>query len=190
LSIKHSLGVAVAIFAVARSAGQPPVSKVERAYSVCEVLADLAALNGKVISVRGTVIGGGHGASLTARCSAPLIVKRFTWPNAIWLELPRSGKPFEPERSALERADAAVRRFRRREGDEIVMTYVGMLQTDDLATRTFVDREGKPAGLGFGHLNFAPAQPIIKTARDVEVRRRSARDKEVPPPNTGHATKD
>jgi hypothetical protein len=28
-----------------------------------------------------------------------------------------------------------------------------------------VNREGKPAGLGFDHLNFAPAQLMIKRSR-------------------------
>jgi hypothetical protein len=146
------------------------VSKTERVYSVCEVLADLANFHGKIISVRGIVSGGGHGAFLVDTCPLQIVVKGFTWLNAIALSTPfPPGRPFYADRSAFDRADAAAKRLKRREGDQIVMTYLGMLETADLATRTFVNRNGKPAGLGFGAQNVAPAQLLIKTAMDVDL---------------------
>jgi hypothetical protein len=52
---------------------------------VCEILKNLPFFNGKTISVRGTVSGGGHGAFLVDNCSSQVVVKGFVWRDAIFL---------------------------------------------------------------------------------------------------------
>ncbi len=173
LVLAAAVGVAAGILS-ATQRGKAP--QTERQYLVCEVLADLKTLNGKIISVRGTVTGGGQGAFLVGKCPSHLVVNGFTWPDAIWLAFPsRSGIPFEADLAAYQRAQATVNGLHPRDGDEVVMTYVGIVETDDLAKRTFLDRQGKPVGIGFGAQNVAPAQLTIKTVRDATVVRKSAR---------------
>ncbi len=140
-----------------------------KVYSVCEVLADLASFNGKMISVRGAVLGG-QGTFLVGNCQSKLVVKGFTWPNLIWLTFPyKSSTPFNADLATYQHVMDAVKRMHPGKNDQIVLTYLGVLESDDLAKRTSLNRMGQPTGIGFGAQNMAPAQLVIKTVMDPQV---------------------
>lgn len=150
-------------------------------YSVCEVLDQLASLNRRMISVRGVVISGAHGEFLVGRCGSKLKVRGFTWPDVIYLASPHSGVLFETDAKAYERVRNTVRRLRPRESDEVVMTYAGMLETEDLAKLTLLNRLNQPIGNGFGPDNVAPAQLVVKTVMNPRIVRGSGRSIAGPP---------
>jgi hypothetical protein len=58
------------------------------------------------------------------------------------------------------------------EGDLIIITYIGILESADLASRTSVTRDGKPFGIGYGAQNLAPAKLTIKKMVDASVIRK------------------
>jgi hypothetical protein len=150
--------------------------KTREVYTVCEVLDQLASLNNKMISVRGKVIYAGHGSFLLGPCGSKLKVKGFTWPDVIYLNTADArDHGIEPDARAYEHANKVIRKSRPQPGDDVLMTFVGVLQTEDLAKLTWLNRLNQPIGNGFGPQNVAPAQLLVKTVKDPKVLRHPER---------------
>src|ERR1035438_2189475 len=171
------LCVAVSIAASARAADRLPVM------SVCDVIARRTEFSGQVIAVRGEVEAGGHGVWLRAsrECAYRLITRGVVWPNIIHLTYPDNQSsdpadhaPFEVDWTALRRADQVALQAGYQAGvDGEVVTYIGLLVTYlDLEKRVTPNLPGA-LRLGFGPPG-APAQLLVKSAKDVVVVRGAA----------------
>lgn len=142
-----------------------------KVYSVCEVLQNLERLNHKAVAVRGVVVSGGHGSFLSGTCKSHIITKGFEWPDTIWLVNPRDSKGlFEADKKADEKVRNEIKRLSLGPKDRLVLTYVGSLETKDLAERVET-RAGHSVPFGFGPDNDAPAQLTVKTVMDPNVLR-------------------
>jgi hypothetical protein len=177
--------------------------------SVCEVLQRRAELMGRfetlqgeyknqpvprIISVRGEVKFGPHGAYLIAAptCTLKLTTTSTTWPsglttpgatwpNVIHLEYPINTSRFESDHAPFEVDWVSVRRAEgqaRRQSyhsasDQLFETFTGLLVSYDK-----LDMPALPGGLivkrpGFGPPGLdAPAKLLIKSEADVEVIRK------------------
>lgn len=139
-----------------------------RVLSICEVLRNPARLRGRVLSIRGFLVTTEEGSWLSGDCRDHLVTKGLTWSNAIWILV--TGETDFP---ALERMGEKVSRERRGQADRVWVTYVGMLETkSSMDDEVGLDDKGSTRRLGFGHLNDAPAQIDVRTARDVVIERR------------------
>ena len=148
------------------SAQTPTAANTSQVHSVCDVLKDLKEFDGKMVSVRGTLLSGPHGSFITGDCSFRLTVKGFTWPNLIWLTYPRGpdGRRHEIDSAADERVRNAIKGFHLRESDQVLLTYIGILEAKDIITSVTTTRTGQVLGLGFGPDVDAPAQLLVYSA--------------------------
>jgi hypothetical protein len=143
-----------------------------KVYSVCHVLKNLKELNGKMVGVRGALVSGGHGSFLSGECPSHVTMKGFTWPDVIWLTFPQSSEGRSAvDMTAHERVQKTIKGLRVREGDQVIVTYVGVLEAKDLAESVGVSSTGQVVGFGFGPDNDAPAQLLIRTVMDPSVLR-------------------
>jgi len=143
----------------------------DKVYTACEVLQDLDALNKKVVIVRDVVVSGPHGSFLSGTCTSHIVKKGFEWPDIIWLKNPRDSKgPFEADKKAHDQVRKEIVRLRLRPKDRLILTYVGTLETKDLAKSVEI-RAGRLVPFGFGPDSDAPAQLIVKTVMDPQVLR-------------------
>jgi hypothetical protein len=152
----------------------------QKPLSVCEILQQRVDLMGRIVSVRGEVKAGGHGAYLIAApaCTFKLTTAGVTWPNFIYLEYPANKSPFESSHAPFEVDWISVRRAERqalRQGynsatDQLFETFTGLLVSFDK-----LDDRASPAAPmlkrpGFGPAGLdAPAQLLIKSVADVVV---------------------
>jgi hypothetical protein len=165
-----------------RRATQEDLGKV---YTVCDVLEHLKELNGTVIAVRGAINGGNHGTYVSSPLPCHIVVKGYIWPDDIWLENPTdaAGHRTESDPVGRERVRREIRRLRPSRRDQILVTYVGLLEAKDLAESVSLNRAGQLWGWGFGPGIDAPAQLTVKAAKDPVVIRRKAEDSEAPRTN-------
>ncbi len=127
--------------------------------SVCELSSDYAGFGDKVVTVRGVYYYGLR-QECTQKCKTGL------WPSFINLE----GGADETW-AALAKAERDVEAEAKRSGKrfEIWVTVVGRLQT--VAKRSRLGPcDRKNWGPGYGHLGVFPAQIIVESIRDIEVR--------------------
>ena len=146
------LGLCILSF-VAQPAGGPSVM------SVCELSRDYRAFRDEMVTVRGVYYYGLR-QECQQKCASGL------WPSFIDLEGGRQGVWDELSNtlgSVENDAKATGKRF------EIWVTVTGRLQTRAKRSRRGpCDR--KSWGVGYGHLNVFPAQIVIESVHDVEVK--------------------
>ncbi len=148
-----------------------------KAISVCDVIKDPLRYNGKMVAVRGYLAQTDEGAWLAEDdCPEPLkAVSGFTYRNLIWLQSAESPLAlhrvdFTLDEKALEQVFRQAERLNRGPKDRLRITYVGLLETwGNIRSCTFIGGDGKEHPGGFGHLGAAPAQLLVKTAKDPEV---------------------
>src|SRR5712692_459086 len=142
-----------------------------RVYTVCDVLQHLKDLNGKVIAVRGAIVGAGHGTFVSSLRACQIVVTGYRWPDYIVLENPTNsdGVHVEADPVGRESIRQQITRLHPSTRDQILVTYEGTLEAKELTESVSLNRAGKLAGFGFGPGVDAPAQLIIKTARDPAV---------------------
>ena len=140
-------------------------------YSVCEVLQNLEGLNKKVVTIRDVVVSGPQGSFLSGTCRSHIVNKDFEWPDIIWLINPRDSKgAFEADKKAHDQVRKEIVRLRLRPKDRLMLTYVGTLETKDLAKSVEI-RAGRLVPFGFGPDSDAPAQLIVRTVMNPHVLR-------------------
>jgi hypothetical protein len=143
------------------------------AISVCTALADRIRLNGKIISVRGYEESTDEGSWLKGDCKTHVTADGHDWPDLIWLSISHRDTldtiPFQTDVNALHRfGDITAKAARSGHKYRAWVTYEGMFETEgDLQIGG--DKVGPSFGVGFGHLNGAPAQLVIKTVRDLKI---------------------
>ena len=181
----------------------------QKPLSVCEVLQQRVELTGRfetlrgeyknapverIISVRGEVKSGGHGAYLVAEpsCTFKLttpgtigpngLTIHWTWPNVIYLEYANNKSDYESTRAPFEVDWGSVRRTERQaqrqgynhESDQLFETFTGLLVSFD---RLDLPPASPAAPIlkrqGFGPCCLdAPAKLLIKSEADVAVIRK------------------
>lgn len=145
---------------------------------VCELLTDPLRYNGKMVAVRGRVVGTGEGEWLIGEgCSRTVETGGYKWPTSIWLATsysyldPLHEINFRRDETAFTKLRALLKAKGYDGSQRLVVTYLGLFETyDDLASRVVKFPDGALKGAGFGHQNSSPAQLIIKTVSLTDVR--------------------
>jgi len=135
--------------------------------TVCDILQDLRAYNGRIVIVVGKASFTGEGTWLTASCSHTLKTAGHTWPNVIATSratslddepAPTIPPAFRWDDEMLRQKLATIVPATRLGGREYWMAVYGRLETRD-PLPSVVAPDGSLAG-GFGHLSGAPAQIV------------------------------
>lgn len=145
--------------------------------TVCEILASPLKYDGQLIRIRDVMRGTEEGSWFVGDdCPNAFEAEGYSFPSLIWPEIP--GNPlfqlhtvdfqysFESERKLVAKYEQLKRRV---SADCIAWTYTGVFET----RKDWTGDEAKtidPGRLrGFGHLNAAPGQLLLKSADDVSV---------------------
>src|ERR1039458_3989310 len=164
------------------------------AVPLCNLFDDLKSYDGRMISVRGILFTGREIFALGQHCESKFVTKyslaplplrglaalqsEYVWPTALDLADSAFREPgeqavgFHTNHEAVDRVFALVRRERARIDNrkvEVLVTVVGRLRMKDhYDIAKFED--GTLHGGGYGHLGAYPAQVVIETMIDPEVR--------------------
>jgi hypothetical protein len=124
--------------------------------------------NGQLVTIQGVSQGTDEGWWIGAgkTCSTLLITHGYTWPSIIWVESVSGPQQhthhadFQTDLQAVNKADQEVRRAHIDPRSDLVwLTFTGIFET-----REFTEGNvGKSRAFGFGHLNSAPGQFLLKT---------------------------
>ncbi len=168
-------------------AGQPQ-SKLTVPVTVCELLSHREDYANRLVTVRGQVTEGPHGAYFTAgpECHFKLVTKGVTWRNLIYLSSPnnKSVDPaahadFEVDLDAEAKIMTDIRRLNfNPKTDTLVETVVGLcriLEDLDHRVNPSLPDGGFLRTLGFGPGLDAPVELLIETRRDPAVLHRDGR---------------
>jgi hypothetical protein len=128
--------------------------------SVCELSKDFPRFRDKVVAVRGVYYYGLRQEECPQKCTEGL------WPSFINLD-----GDSDATWTALAKTTADVETKAKQTGTrfEIWVTAVGRLQTRAKHS-SLGPCDRKSWGLGYGHLNGFPAQIMVESFRDIEVR--------------------
>ena len=146
-------------FAVLIASGCAPATASPAVMSVCDVSRDFPGFRDKGLTVRGVYYYG-------LRQECPQKCKGGLWPSFINLE---GGT--DATWAALAKAEREVETEAKRTGKrfEIWVTVVGRFQTR--AKRSPLGPcDRKTWGPGYGHLGVFPAQIVVESIRDIEVK--------------------
>jgi hypothetical protein len=137
--------------------------------TVCEILSKPMVYDGKLVHIRGEVVGGGEGAWFKGEaCPGVFTTEGHTWESLISIQAP--GSPlqihpvdFEYDLASFKKLTSKYENLSRRAPDQcIAWTYTGVFETREVWPKMI---DGRPRG--FGHLNVAPGELIVKSADDV-----------------------
>jgi hypothetical protein len=140
-----------------------------RTLTVCDILSDALSYDGELVRIRGEIVGTDEGTWYKGEdCPGVLVTEGYVWPSLIAIEAP--GNPlqihsvnFEYDFSGMKRLTPGYKKLRRRMPDRcIAWTYTGVFETRKEWSKMM---NGNPRG--FGHLNGAPGELIVKSADDV-----------------------
>lgn len=177
------------------AAAQPTAPKT---ISTCELFKDLRSHAGQMISVRGTLYSGREIFALGGSCDTHFVTKfvesqlpeglpkaesDYVWATALDLvsssyavviagEVVDDVQPldFETDEESIKRVSALLRRERASGHDfEIFVTVVGKLRMKD-PYQVGKTPDGALLADGYGHFGKYPAQLVIKTMLDPEVK--------------------
>ena len=163
------------------SAQTQTTSDIPQVHSICEVLKDLKGFDRKMVAIRGTLLSGPHASFLKGNCPSHLTAKGFTWPDLIWLTFPPGpdGHSRIVDTAAHEKVRKAINAFHLGQLDQVILTYVGILDAKDTIANVSVTRTGQAVGIGFGPDAAAPAQLLVYTvAEPLVVRHKESNKKQ------------
>jgi hypothetical protein len=152
------------------------------ALSVCDILSDPAKYNGRLVTIRAISEGTDEGWWIGAgkACTAPLITNGYSWPSIIWVQSiggpQHTHRPdFETDQNAVSKVDREVRRLHiDPKLDRIWLSFTGIFETREFTAKDVGNADGKWRADGFGHLNSAPGQLLLKTVSGLSVERGAA----------------
>lgn len=146
--------------------------------SVCQVLADPQTFDGKLIRLRGVVVGTDEGGFLGAplQCSKAYKTGDHVWPSWVALTGPGSRQRlhnplfvYDPESEQV--PFDKYRLLQKKYPDRcLLLTDAGLFETRaDWSKSRAVYPNGSSKYVGFGNDGVAPAQLLLKSVVDVEV---------------------
>jgi len=147
-------------------AGDPPMQPV----TVCEVLKDLSAYNGKVVAVVGRFSARHVGRWLgEQKCAQKLVTGDHEWPNSLWLDYDPAGAPKPPAVLAVDAALLARKQREVKASTSLTQFAFGSSDYDSWAV-AYGRIETRPEVLGaaaagngrkgFGYAESSPAQLV------------------------------
>jgi hypothetical protein len=145
--------------------------------SACEVLAHASDYDGKLVRIRGPVGATDEGAAFVGEeCPGIFVTDSKVWPSAVAWTGPTNlmfilhPVDFTFDADSRKRIDEKWGDLRKRLPDRcIAVTYTGMFESWSRDKAKKKDPKGTVYEIpGFGHLNEAPAQLVLKSADDVE----------------------
>ncbi len=148
-----------------------------KTYSVCDVLANPSWFHNRTVPVRGVYHSDWHGTSLSApECPVELRTEGLVWPTAIdlqeaaWAADEGIKVPFGADEGTIREFETRIRdALNRNPSMQPWVTTIGLVRT---RKRYIVERlpSGILHGNGFGPLDKYPAQMIIQTLRDLDLK--------------------
>jgi len=151
----------------------------EKPLTVCEILSNLDTYRGKMITIRGVMIGGHrHGWTLydydQGQNGCPDVLKRgLRWPSSISLSWPTDPNPedgpiiFQPDLGMIERSLAKIQKIQGSDDVWIIATIHGELRArNDIVI--FHGDDGSYYGSGYGPGGQDPAQLMIERVSDLQ----------------------
>ena len=166
-----SLGLSTALFA---QGGKKETSNLP-IFTVCEILSNPLQYDGQLIRIRDVVRGTSEGGWLVGDdCPGVFVTEGIVWPSIISLEVP--GNPFQLHPvdfqfnfGSQQKLMPKYEQLKRRVGQDcIAWTYTGVFETRKNWTGPEVKTTDPTRLRGFGHLNGAPGQLILKSVDDVK----------------------
>jgi hypothetical protein len=142
--------------------------------SVCDVLAnDPTILNGKLIKIRGILVGSDEGTWLAGECKTHLETKGIAWGNSIAVSVNES------DQGALRSWHKIGAKLKQLHADwpardRVSVTFIGRLTTRSTMDDAVVKMPYGLAKAGFGHLSGSPAEIEVLSVENVIVERRPA----------------
>jgi hypothetical protein len=144
--------------------------------SVCDVLRHPKLYDHKLVAIRGIEIATGEGVWLKALdCDNAFVTNGYVWPSTIWIDISDSDRAAAgvqgPELASSNKRideDLKKRGFDSKK-DRLVITYVGLFEAYDDTAQEFHPDSRSTRANGFGHLNDAPAQIIVKDVKDAVI---------------------
>jgi len=165
-----SLGLSAALFA---QSGKKERSSLP-ILTVCEILSRPLEYDGQLIRIRDVMRGTEEGSWFAGDdCPNAFAAEGYTFPSLIWPEIPGTllqlhSVDFNYDLTSQNRLMPKYKQLKRYVSEDcIAWTYTGVFET----RRNWAGAEAKtidPGRLrGFGHLNAAPGQLLLKSADDV-----------------------
>jgi hypothetical protein len=171
----------MALLMLAQDRGQVPERvNSEETVPVCEVLAAPLKFNGKLVAIRGVWESSGEGSWIGAgtKCSKPFSSYGYVWPQII--EVTEADSPmrlhkvdFHTNLQALQKITEDIAKMKLDQvNHRIWLTFTGVFETRDYQPSDIGgDGRGGRRAFGFGHLNRAPGQILLKTVSSLNVER-------------------
>jgi hypothetical protein len=146
--------------------------------SVCDILADRLKYNHQLVTIRGVSVGTDEGwwVGPDKTCSKPLTTDGYTWPSIIWVESvgearANRGVEFRTAHNVVSKIDREVSQMHiDPKLDRIWLNFTGIFETREFGSKDI----GYGRAFGFGHMNSAPGQLLLKTVADLHVERGAA----------------
>ncbi len=143
---------------------------------VCHALSHASEYDGKMVRIRGQMVSTDEGTwFLGEDCPGIFVADGKIWPSSIAWTSPGQREfilhpvSFDFDRASLARLDKKWKKLRRQVSDRcIAVTYTGMFEMWSKAKAKKTYPNGTTVEIpGFGHLNGAPTQLVLKSADDV-----------------------
>lgn len=149
-----------------------------RVLTVCEVLKNRTALNGRIVEVRGILRTTPEGSSLHSEgCDRDLKAGGYTWPAALNLSISElltlwPPWPLNRDLRTMDQVQNQIRRQKPKPGDRIWITCIGRFESyENIEERVFRTPDGKVRANGLGHEGAFAAQLLTISTRDPVVER-------------------
>lgn len=145
---------------------------------LCDLLTNPLEYDGRLISIRGVWEGSSEGSWIEAGapCKKPFTSYGYTWPQIVWVQTADSPQrihavDFHTDQRAFQRIDDQVRKMAvDTKLSRLLVTFVGVFETRDYKPSDIgSDGQGGRRAYGFGHLNAAPAQLLVKTVGNLVI---------------------
>ena len=143
--------------------------------TVCGALSHANQYDGKLVRIRGRVLSTGEATGFVSEdCPGVLVTDGRIWQSAIAWTMPTDRMfivhpvNFKYDWDSSKRLKAKYHRLHKHLPDECIeLTYTGMFEVWSVTNSKKTDSKGTPYEIpGFGHLNGAGAQLVLKSADD------------------------
>jgi hypothetical protein len=141
--------------------------------SICDLLADPVAWNGKMIEVRAQVIDSNNFWIMGTECPTRIHAKGTVFIAGFVFGDPQSKNTnahkvdFRWDLSNLDRLNAALARVKETK-EQVLATLLGMFETR-VPIENLIDEKAPYKFRGFGHMGSAPGQILIKSLKEVSI---------------------